>query len=231
MSKHSLDSLRSIPYFSALDAAAFAEIARHCTIREYGPQELIIGHNDQTFDVLFLLDGLARVSLYSADGQRVGFRDVSAGTIFGELSAIDGQPRSATVECVEGCVAAVMRQPQFLAALASQPQFNMAVLRHLAGQMRAMTTRVFEYSTMAVRQRLRAELLRMAEKTGKGKANAVISPAPTHAEFASRISTHREAVTRELAWLEGQGFVVKDGRALEIPDLKRLRELVDKDWG
>jgi CRP/FNR family transcriptional regulator, cyclic AMP receptor protein len=230
MSKHSLDALRSVPYFSALDATAFAEVARHCTIREYGPQELIIGHNDQTFDVLFLLDGLARVSLYSADGQRVGFRDVSAGTIFGELSAIDSQPRSATVECVEGCVAAVMRQPQFLAAIASHPQFTMAVLRHLTAQMRAMTTRVFEYSTMAVRQRLRSELLRMAEKASKGKASAALSPAPTHAEFASRISTHREAVTREFAWLEAQGYIVKQGRALQIPDIKRLGSLLHEDW-
>jgi CRP-like cAMP-binding protein len=230
MSKHTLDSLRSIPYFGALDATAFAEIARHCTIREYGPQELIIGHNDQTFDVLFLLDGLARVSLYSPDGQRVGFRDVSAGAIFGELSAIDGQPRSATVECVEGCVAAVMRQPQFLAAIAGQPQFTMAVLRHLAGQMRAMTTRVFEYSTMAVRQRLRSELLRMAEKAARGGGKAVLSPAPTHAELASRISTHREAVTREFAWLEALGYIVKKGRAFEVPDLERLRTLVEQDW-
>ncbi len=231
MSKHTLDSLRSIPYFSALDATAFAEVTRHCVIREYGPQELIIGHKDQTFDVLFLLDGLARVSLYSPDGQRVGFREVSAGAIFGELSAIDGQPRSATVECVEGCVAAVMRQPQFLAALASQSQFTMAVLRHLAGQMRAMTTRVFEFSTMAVRQRLRAELLRLAEKASHDDSKAILSPAPTHAEFASRISTHREAVTREFAWLEAQGYIAKDGRALEIPSLERLRTLVEQDWG
>jgi CRP-like cAMP-binding protein len=230
MSKQHLDALRAIPYFKSLDETAFAEIIKHCTVREYGAQELIMGHTDLTFDVLFLLEGKARVSIYSADGQRVGFRDIAAGTIVGELSALDGQPRSASVECVERCVAAVMRQPHFHAAIANNPQFTMAVLRHLTGQVRVLTTRIFEFSTMAVRQRLRAELLRLAETASEGKDRAVLSPAPKHAEIASRISTHREAVTREFAWLEAQGYVEKEGRALKIPSLKRLRDLVNKEW-
>jgi hypothetical protein len=106
----------------------------------------------------------------------------------------------------------------------------MAVLRHLTGQVRVLTTRIFEFSTMAVRQRLRAELLRLAEAASGGKDQALLSPAPKHAEIASRISTHREAVTREFAWLEGQGYVAKEGRALKIPSLQRLRDLVNKEW-
>lgn len=230
MSKQYLDALRSIAFFRSLDADAFAEIVKHCTIREYVAQELIMGHTDLTFDVLFLLQGQARVSIYSADGQRVGFRDIAAGTIVGELSALDSQPRSASVECMEPCVAAVMRQPHFHAAIANHPQFTMAVLKHLTGQVRVLTTRIFEFSTMAVRQRLRAELLRLAETAAKGKDNSLLSPPPKHAEIASRISTHREAVTREFAWLEAQGYVVKDGRALKIPSLERLRDLVNEEW-
>lgn len=229
MAKHSKDALRAIAYFRSLDDAAFTEIAQQCAIREYTGQELIIGHNDETFDVLFLLEGQARVSLYSADGQRVSFRDIAAGTIFGELSAIDGHPRSASVEAVEPCVAAVMRRPQFLAAIANHPQFTMAVARHLTGQVRVLTTRVFEFSTMAVRQRLWAELLRLAEAAAKGKREVLLERAPTHAEIASRISTHREAVTREFAWLEAQGFIVKEGRALKVPDLEKLRGLARVD--
>lgn len=230
MSKQNSDALRSIAYFKSLDEAAFAEIEKHCAIREYAAQELIIGHTDLTFDVLFLLRGQARVSIYSADGQRVGFRDIAAGTIFGELSAIDGQPRSASIECMEPCVAAVMRQPHFHAAIANHPQFTMAVLKHLTGQVRVLTTRIFEFSTMAVRQRLRAELLRLAESVAKGKPDAILSPPPKHAEIASRISTHREAVTREFAWLEAQGYVVKEGRALKVPSLERLSDLVNAEW-
>lgn len=229
MSNRSKDALRTIAYFKSLNEAAFAEIAQHCAIREYGAGELIIGHKDQTFDVLFLLEGLARVSIYSADGQRVGFRDIASGTIFGELSAIDGQPRSASVETIESCVAAVMRRPLFLAAMAKHPEFNMAVARHLTGQVRVLTERVVEFSTKAVRQRVWAELLRLAEAQASGKDSAVLSPAPNHSEIASRISTHREGVVREFTWLESQGFIGKEGRTLKVPSLRKLRGLVGTD--
>jgi predicted Co/Zn/Cd cation transporter (cation efflux family) len=72
--------------------------------------------------------------------------------------------------------------------------------------------------------------LRLGVAAAGDKDQAILSPAPKHAEIASRISTHREAVTREFAWLEAQGYVAKEGRALKIPSLKRLRDLVNKDW-
>ncbi|MBI2718115.1 MAG: Crp/Fnr family transcriptional regulator [Rhizobiales bacterium] len=192
--------------------------------------ELIIAQHDESFDVWFLLKGLARVSIYSVDGQRVGFLDMGPGTIFGELSALDGQPRSASVEAVEPCAVAILPRQRFLEALASQPGFSLAVARHLTGQVRSLTTRIFEFSTMAVRQRLRAELLRMAERSAGGHDTVVLSPVPTHAELASRISTHREAVSREIAWLDDHGFTVKEGRNVRIASIARLRALLGEAW-
>lgn len=101
--------------------------------------------------------------------------------------------------------------------------------QQLAGHVRRLTTRVFEFSTMAVRQRLRAELLRLA-KPAASADTGVIASLPTHAELASRISTHREAVSRELAWLDDGGFVVKQGRNLLIPSLGKLRSLMEDGW-
>ncbi|MDF2766026.1 MAG: Crp-like helix-turn-helix domain, partial [Rhodospirillales bacterium] len=47
-------------------------------------------------------------------------------------------------------------------------------------------------------------------------------------EIASRISTHREAVTRELGRLEHEGILAKEGRTLRIRDVARLRRLVEE---
>ena len=97
----------------------------------------------------------------------------------------------------------------------------MAIMRHLSHQVRVLTSRVFEFSTLAVRNRVHAELLRMATPSGD------IFPRPTHEDFASRISTHREAVTRELSRLEELGLLVRQGRALRLKDIGALRRLVD----
>mgnify|MGYP003341885794 CR=1 FL=1 len=55
---------------------------------------------------------------------------------------------------------------------------------------------------------------------------------PTHAELASRISTHREAVSREMAWLESKGLVLCDSESrkpVDFPDIEpRIVALVQQ---
>jgi CRP/FNR family transcriptional regulator, cyclic AMP receptor protein len=224
------EPLRAVEIFSGLSDEAIAGLRRDCTLRHAAARELIIGQDDEGGDVLFLLAGTARVSLYSPDGQRVGFRDVVDGAIFGELSALDGKPRSASIEAVQPCTLAVMTRQRFLAALAAHPELALALTRHLTRYVRALTDRIFEFSTLAGRNRLRMELLRLAAEQKSPGDQVTLSPSPPHAEIAARISCQREAVSRELAWLERNGFVRKQGRDLTIASAARLRHLIDEDW-
>ena len=219
------DSLRKLEFFAALSDAAFDALSRQCVGKTFGPREIIIGHQDDTREVLFVLDGRARVCVYSREGKRVSFREIVPGAIFGELSAIDGQPRSASVESVDMCSTAIMPHRVFMQALDDHPAFRMAVMRHITELARKLSDRVFEFSTLAVRGRLYAELLRMAEPIQSKTNAALISSTPTHEEIASRISTHREAVTVELARLEELGLVARTGRTLRITNLAGLRRL------
>lgn len=131
------------------------------------------------------------------------------------------------MESLGQCLVAVMPRQVFLKALRDQPTFMMAVMVHLTQQIRRLTDRVFEFSTLAVRNRVHAELLRIALPL-KIHNDAILSPAPTHEEIASRISTHREAVTREMARLEESGLLRKEGRTLRIENLDRLHRLVEE---
>ena len=90
----------------------------------------------------------------------------------------------------------------------------------------ALTERVFEFSALAVNNRIHAELLRLARDHMTAENTAAIQPAPTHAEIASRISTHREAVTRELSRLSRAGIVVRRSGALVVEDVERLDRLM-----
>ena len=221
MDTSDLKNLRAVPFFQHLDDASLKRILGRSIHAQFHAGQTIIGHEEKTTDVLFLIGGRARVNIYSAGGRRVSFRDIGEGAVFGELSAIDGQPRSAAVEAINSCSAVKMRREDFLRALEAEPEFLRAILRHLTHQVRTLTSRVFEFSTLAVRNRVQAELLRMANSSGD------IIPVPTHEDIASRISTHREAVTRELSRLEGLGLLARQGRALRITDVKALRRLVD----
>ena len=226
--KLTVEDFRGFPLIGELGADVLNGLAVACSVREFAPGELVVGHNDSTLDVFFLVAGKLQVNLYSADGQRVGFHEMTSGVMFGEISALDGLPRSVSVEAATRCRVAILPRQRFLAMIGSSPCFAMAVAHQLAAHVRRLTTRVFEFSTMAVRQRLRAELLRLAKLDAIDTAG--IDPVPTHAELASRISTHREAVSREMAWLEGKGLIVKKGKSLAIPSVARIRSLIEESW-
>ena len=62
----------------------------------------------------------------------------------------------------------LLRSPRSRRAMmvAARPGLNAILLEHLSAQIRRLTERVFEFSTLAVRDRLIHELLRLAEATG-----------------------------------------------------------------
>jgi CRP-like cAMP-binding protein len=161
----------------------------------------------------------------------VSFRELGAGEVFGEYPAIDGGPRSASVEAHTSCLIASMPATSFREILETEPGVAQALLPQLVMKIRALTTRVYEFSTLAVNNRIQAELLRLANLASKDGKSGRIVPAPTHVEIASRVSTHREAVTRELSRLSRIGIIERKGAALIVKDIERLSEMVHDATG
>ncbi|MGF7163237.1 CRP-like cAMP-binding protein [Rhodoligotrophos appendicifer] len=219
-------TLRMIPLFNDLDDETVLSIDRRCLWIHYAPLQTIIEQDDGSRDILFVTQGFARVIIYAPSGAVVSFRDIAAGTFIGELAAIDGRPRSASVEAIDTTVAGRMAAEHFHHVLASHPAVSMALIKHMAQAIRGLTERVYEFSTLAVRNRIQAELLRLGRPDPAKPNEYLIDPAPTHGEFASRVSSHREAVTRELNRLERLGILDRRARSLRILDLPRLARLV-----
>ena len=94
-----------------------------------------------------------------------------------------------------------------------------------------MSERVLEFSTLAVQNRIHAELLRLAAEAHQQQGQALLSPAPSLSDIADRISTHREAVSRELSRLSSMGLLRREGGDLRITDVARLERLVGEAKG
>jgi len=220
--------LSNIKYFEGLSPQALDALARDCQWRRYSAGQQIIGHQDETSDVYFIVSGNVRVIVYSASGKEVMFRDLNPGRIVGELSAIDGNRRSASVVAQSEAVLAIMAAERFRHVLRDHPEVAQRIMAYLVGLVRHLSDRVVEFSVLAVKNRLHAELLRLARDRGIERNIAILTPAPTHAEIASRISTHREAVTREMSTLARDGLVERKEGSLIIQDIARLAWMVEK---
>jgi CRP/FNR family transcriptional regulator, cyclic AMP receptor protein len=223
-------SLRSAPLFEGVGATELADIEQRCAWRRYSAGEEILGYQDETDDVYFIAAGRAKVTIYSARGRAVDFRDLRQGDMFGEYAAIDGGRRTASIEAEHDCVVAAMSARDFQNLIWNSRTVSRTLLLHLTKQLRVLTQRVYEFSTLAVNNRVQAELLRLARESLAKDATTCqsvqITPAPTHAAIAARISTHREAVTRHISDLVRHGVIERKGRSLIVRDISLLEELV-----
>ena len=225
------DTLSGIELFKSLPAPDIAALVKRCQWRRYAAGQEIVGQQDDTKDVYFIVRGEVRVTVFSLSGKEVAFRDMRAGQSFGELAAIDGGPRSANVVALADSLIASMPAKVFWDVLHDHPEVAAAVMRHLTRLVRRLSERVFEISTLAVRNRIHAELLRLARRNMDDDNSAAISPAPTHADIASRVSTHREAVTRELNDLTRAGLIERQSGTLMIRDVAELARMVEEVLG
>ncbi|OYX96549.1 MAG: hypothetical protein B7Y74_00950, partial [Novosphingobium sp. 35-62-5] len=105
-------------------------------------------------DVYLVIEGSVSVSLVSAQGRETVLRLIEQGEMFGELAAIDGQPRSADVVAVENSTLLVIPGATFVSLIEKEPVLSLWLARYLAHQVRYLTNRIYELSTMGVGPRL-----------------------------------------------------------------------------
>ena len=224
-------SLRDIEILRDLGEADLEVIAKECSWRRFEQEQQVVGYKDDTHEVSFLVEGRLRAISYSLGGKEVAFRDIHVGEVFGELAAIDGGPRSTNVVAIEDCLLASLSAEAFWHLLRRHPEVSAAVMRRLTALVRSLTERVFEFSTLAVKNRIHVEILRLSRDSMIDDKTAKIDPVPTHADLASRLSTHREAVTRELSELASAGLLIRQERSLPVTDVHRLEEMVEEVLG
>ena len=145
-SAQSRQSLEGITLFADVPADTLKRIERRCTWHRYEPAQSILKYLAPSDDVFFIVEGGARVLLYSRAGQVVSFRDLGPGDAFGELPAIDGGPRSASVDATSSCLVASMPAVAFRDLVHVEPRVAEALLRQQTGTIRMLTSRVHEFS-------------------------------------------------------------------------------------
>lgn len=227
MSDINTQSLAGVALLDELPASELRKLEQNCRWKRYAAHEQIIDRQSETRDVFFVISGKVRVVNYSMSGREITLDDIAPGGYFGELAAIDNQPRSASVMALNECLVASLVADQFLAVCAGHPAIARKLMGRLASIIRTATDRIMDLSTLAANNRVHADLLRQARNNMRGTNEAMISPIPLHGDIASPVSTTRETVARVMNDLARQGIVKRMKDSLVINDLERLKHLVE----
>ena len=209
--------LRQVPLFEALDDEQLEAIALVTITRSFDKDQVIILAEEEG-DALFIIStGQVKVSIVSEDGREVILSLLGAGAVFGELSLLDGKPRSANVVATADTSLYMVRRSDFLQLVHKVPQIAVGLLAELAARLRKTDRKIEGLALLDVTNRVSETLLSLADEQGSPTPQGVqLQSRPTHQQIANMSGTTRETVSRVLKRLENQGYISCEGRTITI---------------
>jgi CRP-like cAMP-binding protein len=125
-----LAALRRVPIFRRLEKGTLFELARRTDEITYPAGSTLVREGDPGDALCIIAEGTVEVQTH---GHAVA--QMTAGDFFGEMSLIDGQPRSATVVAVDDVVLFTLGSSDF-ESLLNIPYVARAALESLAKRLR-----------------------------------------------------------------------------------------------
>lgn len=125
-----------------LPAAELDMVLRHGVRCGFQPGEVLFRQGDSAGGVYYLHSGLVRVYVSARDGREVTVGFLGPKDTVGEMSALDGAPRSATAVALEPVEASYVPRGTFRRSLERSPIIAVRLLRHFSRRLRYMDERL-----------------------------------------------------------------------------------------
>ena len=219
-------NLDCVDLFSSLPPGTVRRLERECRWQMFDTGDVIIDRGEEYTDVYVLTAGLARVLNYSENGKVIDYATLGKGDIFGELAAIDGLPRSASVVTQTPSTMAVLAGDKFVDLIINNPSASLALLQRLAGIVRYSDKRINDFSLLKAEQRVCIELLRLAEPVPGNLEELIIHRLPTQSNIANSAGVARETVGRIFSRLARKKIIARQGKTLRLRQPKTLEQMV-----
>jgi CRP-like cAMP-binding protein len=213
------------PFLNQLTAPELQALRERSRPQRFKGGTLLLAERQLGDRVLVLLDGRVKVTGATPAGRDavLGFR--GAGELVGELSALDGHPRSGTVTALELVDALTVSDVAFRSYIAEQPRVAMLLLEMLASRLRDADRKRIEFSSADTVGRVCARLVELAERFGMPDGETFVVDLPiTQEELAGWCGASREATARALQTLRDLGWVETRRRQLVVRDLEAVRD-------
>lgn len=224
MSNKNAKDLSAISLFSDLAPEAIQEIANVAKWHHVSAGETIFDQETDTLEVYCVVSGAVRI-LTIVGEREVTLAEIPGGNVFGEIAAIDGQPRSAKAVASTDSVLASIEGPKFTKMLLKHPTIALKIIQRLARVVRGLDKRVTTLSTLTEEQRVVIELLRISEPDPKIPNGWYIPTMPVHSDLAGWAGTSRDIVAQTIGKLAREGVVKRRGMALVICDWPQMQML------
>lgn len=219
------DALARTELFGSLPGDAFDHVARLAVPRRYERGRFVFLQG-QAGDALYVVaEGLVKVFVVSEEGDEMVLTTLRPPEAFGELSLIDGGPRSAGTQAAEDTTLLVIGRDSMLELLREHPALCDRLLAYLGGMIRRLTDQAADLVFLDLNGRVAKLLVRLAEERGEREHDAVVLDLRlTQSDLAAMVGGSRQSVNQILRSFERSGYLELEPGRVVVRRLELLRE-------
>jgi CRP/FNR family cyclic AMP-dependent transcriptional regulator len=207
-----------------LGPAEWHTLERQGRPRSYARGQVLFFEGDPGGSVTALRSGRVKVSVQTLPGRELLLTVKGPGELLGEMSALDGRPRSATATAMEAVETLVVPVNVFHEFLKDHPRIALRLLRALASELRETDELLADRDAGDTVSRTARRLVHLAGRHGARNGNSTpVAISLTHDELASWIGVSRESTSRALSQLRVAGYITTGRRSITVVDLVGLR--------
>ena len=217
-------ALHQTAIFAELPDSVLREMAQVCLQRTYRRGQFLWYQGDPGDYLVVIVQGLVKVTVTSPHGDEMLLVTLGPSEVVGELSVIDGGPRSASVVALRPTTGIVISRAALIALMQRSPVCFDVLLRPLGALVRRLTEQATDLVFLDLAARVAKLLLHEAERrSGEQRQGALVDLGLTQTELAQMVGASRPAVNRVLQSLAARGSISITGREITIRDFNALR--------
>lgn len=214
------------PFLTRLGTEELVALRSRAVPRRFARGATILHEGEVPGRVVVIERGYAKVTTTTEDGKEVVLAFRGPGDVVGELAALSGLPRAATVRAIEPIDAIAVAVGDFEAWLEQHPHVALALLRVVIERLREANRQQFEFAAYQTLGRISRRLVELAERFGEPCEDGVrISLRISQEELAGWAGASREATSKALHDLREIGLIETERRRLTVRSIERLKSL------
>ncbi|MGH3241808.1 MAG: Crp/Fnr family transcriptional regulator [Spirillospora sp.] len=231
-----MSALEPGSFLADLTPAEREDLESRGRVREFGRGDTLFVEGEQPGWVAVLLKGRVKAFSYREQGGEALLAVRGPGALLGEVAAIDGLPRSASVAALEQVRALAVTADEFTAFLQAHGRVSIIIMRMLCQRWRDADRKRAEFGMFDATGRVAQRLVELAERfgvpyerrsgpgaSGAGGESVRITLNLSQEELAGWVGASREAVSKALRTLRAHGWIETGRRRLIVHDLQALR--------
>lgn len=219
------DALKKTALFAPLGTDDLQRVAKYALNRVFREGELIFHREDPPGPVFVIQSGRVKIGVTSSEGKETLLAYLSPGDCFGEMSALDGLPRSADAIAVEQTETLYFHKEDFVQLATGLPRLALELFRQLGRKLRVTDQLVADLVFFDVQSRVARRLLEMGDRFGVATSDGLEIPiAMTQQDLANMVGATREMVNRAVSYYRTRGVVRQRGNRFVIVQRNGLEQ-------